>query len=127
MSQGAVMPVRSQARVVAGDARINFAAHQVRANAHGAREDFEEMIGQLVKAVRPGVARDSGPPAPHRREPPASRRITPARLTHTRLGELVSLAGAIGSAPAPDRSWRLTRITARAMIAASTMIPAEIR
>jgi hypothetical protein len=57
MSQGTVMPVRSQAGVVAGDARINFAAHQVRANAQGAREDFEEMIGQLVQAVRPGVAR----------------------------------------------------------------------
>ena len=53
MSQGAVMPVRSPAGVVAGDARINFAAHQVRANAQGAREDFEEMIGQLVTAVRP--------------------------------------------------------------------------
>lgn len=51
------MSVRSQAGVVAGDARINFAAHQVRANAQGAREDFEEMIGQLVTAVRPGVAR----------------------------------------------------------------------
>lgn len=57
MSQGTVMPVRSQAGVVAGDPRINFATHQVRANAQGARADFEEMIGQLVKAVRPGVAR----------------------------------------------------------------------
>jgi hypothetical protein len=57
MSQGAVVPVRSPAGVVAGDARINFAAHQVRANAQGARQDFEEMIGQLVTAVRPGVAR----------------------------------------------------------------------
>jgi hypothetical protein len=56
MSQGVVMPV-SQAGVTAGDARINFAAHQVRANAHGATGDFEEMIAQLVKAVRPGVAR----------------------------------------------------------------------
>jgi hypothetical protein len=57
MSQGAVMPARSPAGVVTGDARINFAAHQVRANGQGAREDFEEMIGQLVTAVRPGVAR----------------------------------------------------------------------
>ena len=57
MSQGTVMPVRSQAGVVAGDPGINFATHQVRANAQGARADFEEMIGQLVKAVRPGVAR----------------------------------------------------------------------
>src|ERR1700685_2804108 len=57
MSQGAVMPARSLAGVVAGDARINFAAHQVRANAQGARGDFEELIGQLVTAVRPGVAR----------------------------------------------------------------------
>ena len=56
MSQGAVMPVRSPAGADTGDARINFAAHQVRANAQGARQDFEEMIGQLVTAVRPGVA-----------------------------------------------------------------------
>ena len=57
MSQGAVMPVRSPVGADAGGARINFAAHQVRANAQGARQDFEEMIGQLVMAVRPGVAR----------------------------------------------------------------------
>jgi hypothetical protein len=57
MSQGAVKPVRLPAGVNAGDAPINFAAHQVRANTQGARQDFEEMIGQLVTAVRPGVAR----------------------------------------------------------------------
>lgn len=51
------MTVRSSSGVVAGDSRINFAAHQVRANAQGARQDFEEMIGQLVRAVRPGVTR----------------------------------------------------------------------
>jgi hypothetical protein len=55
MSQDTVMTVRSPAGVVAGEARIDFAVHQVRANAHGARQDFEEMIGLLVKAVRPGV------------------------------------------------------------------------
>lgn len=47
----------SAAGVPAGEARINVAAHQVRANAQGARQDFAEMIGQLVHAVRPGVAR----------------------------------------------------------------------
>jgi hypothetical protein len=57
MPQGTTTAVPSQIGVVAGDERINFAAHLVRANAHGAREDFEEMIGQLVPAVRPGVAR----------------------------------------------------------------------
>ena len=51
---GAVMPVRSPAGADTGDARINFAAHQVRANAQGARQDFEEMISHLVTAVRPG-------------------------------------------------------------------------
>jgi hypothetical protein len=58
MSQDAVMTVGSPpAGVPAGEARINFTAHQVRANAQGARQDFEEMISQLVQAVRPGVAR----------------------------------------------------------------------
>jgi hypothetical protein len=57
MPPGTVMTARSPSGVVAGDPLINFAAHQVRANAHGARQDFEEMIGQLVKAVRPGVTR----------------------------------------------------------------------
>lgn len=56
MSQDtALVSESSAAGVPAGEARINFAAHQVRANAHGARQDFEEMIGQLVRAVRPGV------------------------------------------------------------------------
>lgn len=41
--------------VAAGGSRINFRAHEVRANTQGARQDFEEMIGQLVRAVRPGV------------------------------------------------------------------------
>lgn len=45
------------AGVPAGEARINFAAHQARAGVQGAREDFEVMISQLVHAVRPGVAR----------------------------------------------------------------------
>ncbi|MGB3444685.1 MAG: hypothetical protein WBA97_38605 [Actinophytocola sp.] len=57
MSQDAVMTVALSAGVPAGQTPINFAAHQVRANAHGARQDFEEMIGQLVQAVRPGVAK----------------------------------------------------------------------
>jgi hypothetical protein len=57
MSQDTVMMAGPPAGVSAGEARINFAAHQVRANAQGARQDFEEMIGQLVHAVRPGVAR----------------------------------------------------------------------
>lgn len=41
--------------VPAGEARINFAAHQVRGGPHGAREDFERMVAQLVRAVRPGA------------------------------------------------------------------------
>ena len=57
MPRGTEVTVRSSSGVVAGDTRINFAVHQVRANAQGARQDFEEMIGQLVKAVRPGVTR----------------------------------------------------------------------
>jgi hypothetical protein len=57
MSQDVVMTTGLPAGVPAGEARINFAAHQARANAQGARQDFEEMIGQLVHAVRPGVAR----------------------------------------------------------------------
>jgi hypothetical protein len=56
MSQGGVMMAEPADRVPAGEARINFAEHQVRANAQGA-QDFEEMIGQLVHAVRFGVAR----------------------------------------------------------------------
>ncbi len=43
------------AGVPAGEARINFAAHQVRTGVQGAREDFEVMISQLVRAVRPGA------------------------------------------------------------------------
>jgi hypothetical protein len=43
--------------VPAGQTSINFAAHQVRANGHGARQGFEEIIGQLVQAVRPWVAK----------------------------------------------------------------------
>ncbi len=43
------------AGVAAGQAQINFAAHQVRAGVQGAREDFESMISQLVRAIRPGV------------------------------------------------------------------------
>lgn len=57
MAQDAVMTAGLSAGVPAGEARINFSAHQARANAQGARQDFEEMIGQLVHAVRPGVAR----------------------------------------------------------------------
>ncbi|SFW92041.1 serine/threonine protein kinase [Amycolatopsis australiensis] len=57
MSQDAVAVAPSLAGVTAGEARINFAAHQARANAQGARQDFEEMIGQLVRAVRPGVVK----------------------------------------------------------------------
>ena len=45
---------------------------------------------------------------------------------HARLGARASPAGAIAGS-APDRSWRLTRIMASAMIAASTMTPAETR
>lgn len=41
--------------VPSGETRINFAAHQARANTQGAREDFEVMISQLVRAVRPGA------------------------------------------------------------------------
>lgn len=58
MPQGTVTAVApSPAGVPVGEARINFAAHQARANAHGARQDFEEMIGQLVRAVRPGAVK----------------------------------------------------------------------
>ncbi|MEX5711130.1 serine/threonine protein kinase [Parafrankia sp. FMc6] len=44
------------AGVPAGEALINFETHRVRANSAGARHDFEQMVGQLVRAVRPGVA-----------------------------------------------------------------------
>ncbi|MGX1778329.1 hypothetical protein ACWIGW_39920 [Nocardia brasiliensis] len=58
MTKDLVTPERPPTMgVAAGEDRINFAAHQVRANTQGARQDFEEMIGQLVKAVRPGVVR----------------------------------------------------------------------
>lgn len=57
MSQDTVTTTQPPPGVIAGEARINFAAHQVRTNGAGARQDFEEMIGQLVKAVRPGVTR----------------------------------------------------------------------
>lgn len=58
MSQDVVLSVEPPpAGVPVGEARINFAAHQARANAHGARQDFEEMIAQLVRAVRPGVVK----------------------------------------------------------------------
>lgn len=55
MSSEATAP--SSAGVVAGDAHINFATHEVRSGEAGAREDFETMISQLVAAVRPGVTR----------------------------------------------------------------------
>ncbi|MEM6109826.1 hypothetical protein AAHS21_26885 [Mycobacterium sp. 050272] len=41
--------------VVSGDPLISFAAHEVRAGHEGAREDFEKMLGQLVRAVLPGA------------------------------------------------------------------------
>jgi hypothetical protein len=50
-----VVPVDLPTGVAAGKARINFSAHQVRAGVQGAREDFESMIGQLVRAVTPGA------------------------------------------------------------------------
>jgi hypothetical protein len=43
------------AGVATGQPLINFAAHQVRAGNQGAREDFETMIGQLVRAIHPGA------------------------------------------------------------------------
>ncbi len=46
----------SSAGVPAGETPINFETYRVRANPAGARHDFEQMIGQLVRAVRPGVA-----------------------------------------------------------------------
>lgn len=57
MAQETVTMAQPLVGVAAGETPINFAAHQVRANTHGARQDFEEMISQLVKAVRPGVAK----------------------------------------------------------------------
>jgi hypothetical protein len=57
VAQDVVIAMVSSAGVAAGEPRINFAAHQVRTNPQGAREDFEEMIAQLVGAVRPGVVR----------------------------------------------------------------------
>ncbi|MGC7102797.1 hypothetical protein ACPZ19_49715 [Amycolatopsis lurida] len=56
MSQETVAAMSLPAGVAAGQTPINFRAHEVRANIQGARQDFEEMIGQLVRAVRPGVA-----------------------------------------------------------------------
>jgi hypothetical protein len=56
LSQDAVAATTLPAGVGAGDPPINFRAHEVRANPQGARQDFEEMVGQLVRAVRPGVA-----------------------------------------------------------------------
>jgi hypothetical protein len=57
LSQGTVAAPSLPSGVPAGVFPINFRAHEVRANPHGAREDFEEMIGQLVRAVRPGVVK----------------------------------------------------------------------
>lgn len=45
---------------------------------------------------------------------------------HAGSGEVVLPAGS-GAGSAPDRSWRVTRITASAMISASTRTPAETR
>lgn len=55
LSRDAVVATGLLSGVAAGGSPINFRAHEVRANAHGARQDFEEMIGLLVRAVRPGV------------------------------------------------------------------------
>ncbi|MDO3400947.1 hypothetical protein QWI29_12980 [Mycolicibacterium neoaurum] len=41
--------------VASGEPLINFAAHQVRAGTDGAREDFQDMICQLVRAIHPGA------------------------------------------------------------------------
>lgn len=50
--------------VPVGEHQITFAAHEVRAGGpQGAREDFESMIGQLVRALRPDartIAADPG-------------------------------------------------------------------
>lgn len=55
MSERTVMSAGLPTGVPAGEALINFAAHQVRANVQGARQDFEEMVAQLVRAVLPGA------------------------------------------------------------------------
>lgn len=55
MSQGTVPPTTPAAGVIAGIPAINFRAHEVRANSQGGREDFEQMVAQLVRAVNPGV------------------------------------------------------------------------
>lgn len=55
MPQDAVVAAGLPAGVPAGEARVNFAAHEARAGVQGAREDFEIMISQLVRAVRPGA------------------------------------------------------------------------
>jgi hypothetical protein len=69
-----------------------------------------------------GLNADGAPPAPgavtlldlHR---PALRQVALADAAgpHGRLGEVASPAGP-GIGPAPERSWRLTRTTASAMI-----------
>lgn len=41
--------------VTAGDSVISFAVHQVRAGEDGARDDFQQLIAQLVRAVSPGA------------------------------------------------------------------------
>lgn len=56
LSQDTVAATSLPDGVAAGGSPINFRAHEVRSNTHGARQDFEEMIAQLVRAVRPGVA-----------------------------------------------------------------------
>ena len=68
---------------------------------------------------------DAGPADRSLRPGPGTRRRS-APGPHGRLGEVTSPAGS-GTGSAPDRSWRLTRIMASAMITASTRMPAETR
>ena len=42
---------------MSGQPAVNFAVHQVRAGQSGAGEDFEEMLGLLVRATSGGDAR----------------------------------------------------------------------
>lgn len=55
VSPSTAVPAEPAVGVEIGERPINFWAHEVRTNRQGAREDFEQMIGQLVRAVQPGV------------------------------------------------------------------------
>jgi len=87
-----------------------------------------KIVDDTTSATSPGT---SGEPQVHLAVDELVRQGLEMRhlrvVTYACPCEVVTSPGAIGSAPVPDRSWRLIRIRTSAMTTASTMMPAETR